>query len=101
MEDQASSYNFLSVIFGILVIFWIEICGRKIFVEKKMIENIFDWFFFETFFRDQKKIRKKSYEKVNEKNLKKSKMTKYQGNVGMKKEHSYITKKGETKVLYH
>ena len=40
MEDQASSHNFLSVIFGILGIFLIRICGRKkTFVEHFLIEK--------------------------------------------------------------
>ena len=60
MEDQASSQNFLSAIFGIFGIFWVEICGRKNFRRKFLIEKIFDW---KNIFARPKKI----YEKVNEK----------------------------------
>ena len=47
MEDQASSHNFLSVIFGIFGIFGIEICDRKNFRRKNFgrknfrLKNIF------------------------------------------------------------
>ena len=41
LRHQASSYNFLSVIFGILGIFWIGICGRKMFRRKIFGRTIF------------------------------------------------------------
>ena len=40
MEDQASSHNFLSMIFGIFGIFWVEICGRKT-VRRKFFDRFF------------------------------------------------------------
>ena len=88
MEDQASSNNFLSVIFGILVIFGIEICGRQNFRRKHFDRKYFRLkIFFEIYipvFRG-KKNPKKSYGKVNEKNVQISKMTKYQENSSLKK----------------
>ena len=42
LRHQASSYNFLSVIFGILGIFWIGICGRKMFRRKTFGRKNFD-----------------------------------------------------------
>ena len=67
LGHQASSHNFLSVIFGILGILGIGICDRFFFRRKHFWSNFFDWknIFSKIFFRDQKN-RKFSYEKVNE-----------------------------------
>ena len=52
MEDQALSRNFLSAIFGIFGIFWVEICGRffrrNFVVRKKSIEKKSEKWIFET-----------------------------------------------------
>ena len=73
MEDQASSNNFLSVIFGILGICLIEIYGRKKNRRKFFDRKYFRLkkYFSKNIFSRPKKDPKKSYDKVNEKNLKK------------------------------
>ena len=66
LRHQASSHNFLSVIFGIFGIFRIGICDRK-----KIRRKIFDRKHFrsknEKYFSRPKHFRKKIYGKVNEK----------------------------------
>ena len=68
MEDQASSHNFLSTIFGIFGIFWIEICGRKKVRRKFFDRKNFDWknnFSKNNFSRPKKIHMKKSMKNEN------------------------------------